>query len=50
VVYVNGVVIPQNATNGWSYYPSNNSIRFHGTAIPAQGSSISVTFDPLTIK
>lgn len=50
VVKINGVVIPQDSTNGWTYRAVNNSIVFHGTAIPAQGSAIQITFDPTTLK
>lgn len=49
VIQVNGVVVPEDDTNGWSYNSSTNSITFHGTAIPAQGAAISVNFDPATI-
>lgn len=49
-VNVNGQAIPQNATNGWTYESASNSIKFHGSAIPAQGSTIIVNFDPVTIK
>ncbi|HEX4925726.1 MAG TPA: hypothetical protein VFV50_16655 [Bdellovibrionales bacterium] len=49
-VYVNGVEIPQSDTNGWSYHADANSIRFHGSAIPPQGATISIDFDPMTIK
>ena len=43
-VKVNGTVVPQNATNGWQYVPSTQSIVFSGTAIPTAGSKISVTY------
>jgi hypothetical protein len=49
VIHVNGVLIPNNATNGWTYNPTNNSIVFHGTAIPPQGASIQVDYDPTTL-
>jgi hypothetical protein len=45
-VYVNGVLVPQDGENGWTYIKETNSIRFHGTAIPGQGSNIRVDFDP----
>jgi hypothetical protein len=50
VVKVNGAVIPQDNANGWSYDEANNAINFHGSAIPARGVSISITFDPLGSK
>lgn len=48
-IYVNGVQIPQDAQNGWSYDAALNSIFFHGPAIPAQGAEIVVNFDPVTV-
>ena len=50
VVRVNGVVVPQDATNGWTYHADTNSIRFHGSFVPPQGATIEIDFDPLTIK
>jgi len=50
VVTVNGAVIPQNATNGWQYNSTANSILFYGTAVPAQGASINVAFVPTNIQ
>ncbi|MCB0408235.1 MAG: hypothetical protein KDD34_08530 [Bdellovibrionales bacterium] len=48
-VIVDGAVIAQDPNNGWQYNATANSITFHGTAVPAQGSQIMVNFDPLTI-
>lgn len=48
-VVVNNVSIANDATNGWTYSSSTNSITFHGTAVPSQGASISVSFDPASI-
>jgi hypothetical protein len=45
-VVVNGRAVPGDAQNGWTYYAAANSIRFHGTAVPAPESTIVVTFDP----
>ena len=50
VVTVNGVIIPDNATNGWQYSSSNNSIQFFGTAVPPQGATISVNFVPASVQ
>lgn len=49
VVKVNGQIIPEDAQNGWTYNQSANSIVFHGTSIPPQGSQIIVDFDPIEI-
>lgn len=46
VVRVNGAVVPQSATNGWTYNAQAISIIFHGNAIPPQGAGINVNFDP----
>lgn len=46
-VWVDGASVPNDATNGWTYVSSSNSVVFHGTAIPEQGASINVTFDPV---
>lgn len=50
VVIINGVTIPQDATNGWTYNATNNSIMFHGSAVPPQGASVQITFDPTTLN
>ncbi len=50
VVAVDGVRISQDSTNGWTYDSTANSVVFHGSAIPAQGSMIGVDFDPLTLE
>jgi hypothetical protein len=49
-VDIDGVSVPQDSTNGWTYNADANSIVFHGTAIPEQDSAINVNFDPITIK
>lgn len=46
VVVVNGVNIPQDSTNGWTYDSTANAIVFHGNAIPPQGATISINFTP----
>jgi hypothetical protein len=46
VVIVNNQTVPQDPNNGWTYNSAANSIVFHGTAVPAGGSSIQVDFDP----
>jgi hypothetical protein len=50
VVAINGVLINQDAANGWTYDAAANSIQFHGSAIPAQGSLIAVDFDPVSLE
>jgi hypothetical protein len=46
VVDVDGVVVPPDPTNGWTYNSAANSIVFHGVAVPLAGATISVNFDP----
>lgn len=49
-VYVNNLLVPAGTSNGWTYNATANSVVFHGSAIPAQGSMINVQFDPKGIK
>ncbi|PIU00254.1 MAG: hypothetical protein COT74_04795 [Bdellovibrionales bacterium CG10_big_fil_rev_8_21_14_0_10_45_34] len=51
-VFVNNVVIPMDDTNGWKYIAENGFyyVEFNGSAVPEQGSSIIVNYDPATIK
>ena len=51
-VSVNGASVPQDATNGWVYLSEGGFyyVEFHGTAVPPQGASISVLFDPKTVN
>lgn len=48
-VTIDGVSIPQSSTNGWTFDSAANSIQFHGSAIPQQGASIIVNYDPTTL-
>ncbi len=43
-VRVNGVSVPQNGTNGWTYDPATNTVTFRGTGIPAPGATIEVQY------
>jgi hypothetical protein len=45
-VDVNSVSVPEDATNGWTYSSTANSIIFHGAAIPSAGATIAVNFQP----
>lgn len=55
-VFVNGIEVPRvtDATpapwNGIYFHADDNSVSFHGTAVPSPGASISVSFDPTSIK
>jgi hypothetical protein len=49
-VIVNGVAMPNDASNGWTYVADSNSVQFHGTAVPPAGASISINFDPASLQ
>jgi hypothetical protein len=49
-VYVNGVEVPKSSAIGWSYDPTAVSIVFAYSAVPPQGASIRVDYDPVTVK
>lgn len=50
VVTVDGVNVPQDANNGWTYDAATISIAFHGSAIPAAGTDVRINFDPAGVK
>jgi hypothetical protein len=45
-VRVDGVVVPQDAINGWTYIPETMEVEFRGTSIPSANAKISVTYTP----
>lgn len=49
-VYVADKFIPEDEKNGWTYRESDNSILFHGSALPASGDKILIDFDPVGLK
>lgn len=50
-VIIDGVTIPQSATNGWSYDSASNTITINGgTYQPQAGSSVTINFDPTTLQ
>lgn len=44
-VTVAGSLIDNNASNGWTYVQGSNSIAFHGSAIPAEGQAVEITYN-----
>ncbi|MGE5087254.1 MAG: hypothetical protein ACM3MG_13190 [Bacillota bacterium] len=50
VVTVDGAVVAQDATNGWTYDASNLTITFHGSSVPGANSTVKINFDPKTIQ
>jgi hypothetical protein len=47
MVTVDGVPVAPDATNGYTYNPLGNSIKFHGAAIPDPGAEIIVDYTGL---
>lgn len=45
-VFVNGVVVERNATNGWDYLADTNEVEFRGDAIPSADAKIEVAYVP----
>lgn len=45
-IQFNGVNVPQDATNGWTYDTAGQKIVFHGNAIPTDNTSISINYTP----
>ncbi|MDG0817548.1 vWA domain-containing protein [Bdellovibrio svalbardensis] len=50
VVSVDGVVVPQDATNGWTYDVATMILTFHGSAVPGANTSVKINFDPKSIQ
>ncbi|MNL31456.1 hypothetical protein D3C87_1532450 [compost metagenome] len=50
VIKVDGVVVPKDATNGWTYDAATLTITFHGSAVPGANSDIRIAYDPVSIK
>jgi hypothetical protein len=48
-VTFNGVTVPNNSVNGWTYVSSGQKVVFHGTYIPSDGTTINVTYTPSDI-
>lgn len=45
-VSVNGVSVPQDSTNGWSYHPDIKVIRFNGSSVPPSGARVVIDYTP----
>ena len=48
VVTVNGSVIANSTTSGWTYSSDSNSITFHGSSVPAASATVNIAYDPDT--
>lgn len=49
-VTVDGVAVPKDATNGWTYNATDWTITFHGSAVPAANANIKIDFYPKSIQ
>ncbi len=50
-VIIDGVLLPNSTTDGWSYESASNSIRINGTTYqPQAGASITINFDPESLN
>lgn len=49
-VFVDGIQVPLDPANGYSYDATNNSITFFGTSVPAAGAQITVSYDPTELR
>jgi hypothetical protein len=45
VVVVNGMRVPNDPMNGWTFLPGQRAIKFNGTAIPPPGADIRISYD-----
>jgi hypothetical protein len=41
----NGVLVPNDASNGWTYISAENRIAFHGSWTPNEGTDVRVTYE-----
>lgn len=46
-VRVNGVIIPENATNGWQFNKNLSLIKFSINQIPKPGATVSISYEPI---
>lgn len=49
-VLVDGVLLPNDATNGWSYDSATNTITIKGTYTPQAGAIVTINFDPASMN
>lgn len=50
VVTIDGVVVPMDPVNGWTYDEATLVLSFHGSYVPNQDSIVEVAFDPAGLK
>jgi hypothetical protein len=44
-VRVNGMIVPEDPINGWSYLPGQRAITFNGNSIPLPGADVRILYD-----
>jgi len=49
-VLIDGVLIAQDSTNGWTYDSTSNSVSVHGSATPKSGAVVTINFDPASVN
>lgn len=49
-VFINGVLIPQDPVNGWTYNPVGFTILMHGNSVPPANANVTVSYTPKTIR
>lgn len=49
-VIIDGIIVPQDSTNGWTYDATTMLITVHGSYSPQAGASIVINFDPETVN
>ena len=49
-VVVDGAVVPNDISNGWTYDSATMTVTFHGSAVPGAMANIQILFDPMTVK
>ncbi len=49
VILVDGVVVPMDPTNGWSYDPASQAILFNGESLPEAGAEVEISYSTACI-
>lgn len=49
-VIIDGILVPQDAVNGWTYDTSTKIVTVHGSFSPSSGASIVINFDPESLN
>lgn len=49
-ISVDGILIDEDNTNGWSYDLATNTVSIQGTSAPQAGANVTISFDPESIN